>query len=235
MVSPILVTGVGQRLGLALAKDLLAKGQPIIGTYRTQRESIVELEQLGATLYQCDFYQQDEVTALINGVLSANTSLRAVVHNASEWLPDGASESAENLHKMMTIHASVPFQINTSLAPLLKAGACPYSDIIHISDYVASKGSKKHIGYAASKAAMENLSLSFANALAPLIKVNAVAPALLLFNTQDTAAYRTKALDKSLIPREGGIQEFLNAIDFLLNSNYITGQVIHLDGGRHLK
>jgi dihydromonapterin reductase/dihydrofolate reductase len=82
---------------------------------------------------------------------------------------------------------------------------------------------------------MENLSLSFANALAPLVKVNAVAPALLLFNTQDTAAYRTKALDKSLIPREGGIQEFLNAIDFLLNSNYITGQVIHLDGGRHLK
>ena len=109
-----------------------------------------------------------------------------------------------------------------------------YADIIHMSDYVASTGSHKHIAYAASKAALDNLTLSFASKYAPLVKVNSIAPALLMFNPQDDSAYREKALKKSLLGVAPGESEGVNAIRYLLDSRYLTGKTIALDGGRHL-
>lgn len=108
------------------------------------------------------------------------------------------------------------------------------ADIIHMSDYVASTGSKKHIAYAASKAALDNLTLSFATQLAPLVKVNSIAPALLMFNQHDDATYRKKALKKSLLGITPGEAEGVSAIRYILESRYLTGKVIALDGGRHL-
>lgn len=90
-----------------------------------------------------------------------------------------------------------------ALAPRLEASDSQHSDIIHVGDYVSSRGSKKHIAYAASKAAQDNLTYSFSTKLAPKIKVNSVAPALMLFKEDDNNAYKEKALDKSLLKREG--------------------------------
>jgi dihydromonapterin reductase/dihydrofolate reductase len=135
---------------------------------------------------------------------------------------------------MMQVHVSAPYQLNLALAPLLKASSSNQADIIHMGDYVSGRGSKKHIAYAASKAAQDNLTLSFAASLAPAVKVNSIAPALVLFNEGDDAAYREKALSKSLLQREGGLEEMQDMVDFLLNSGYITGRIMHFDGGRHL-
>ena len=74
----------------------------------------------------------------------------------------------------------------------------------------------------------------FARALAPKVKVNAIAPALLLFNDHDDTNYREKALQKSLLQIEPGAAELSNTVMYLLSSRYITGKVIGLDGGRHL-
>jgi dihydromonapterin reductase/dihydrofolate reductase len=100
---------------------------------------------------------------------------------------------------------------------------------------VSSRGSKKHIAYAASKAAQDNLTLSFAQKLAPKVKVNSVAPALLAFNDDDDEAYKKKALSKSLMHREGGLEELRLAVDYLFDSRYVTGRILPLDGGRHLR
>jgi len=133
---------------------------------------------------------------------------------------------------MMAVHVDAPYRINLALADLLKAGAP--SDIVHLGDYVSGRGSKKHIAYAASKAAQDNLTLSFAALLAPEVKVNSIAPALVLFNEDDDAAYREKTLKKSLMQREGGLDEMQHQVDYLLDSQYVTGRIIHMDGGRHL-
>ena len=109
-----------------------------------------------------------------------------------------------------------------------------YADIIHITDYVASKGSKKHIAYAASKAAQDNLTLSFSARLAPRIKVNSIAPALLMFNEGDTESYKQSAIKKGVMQRAGGYEELIKAVDYLMSSNYVTGRVLHMDGGRHV-
>ena len=65
MTSPIIITGVGKRIGYALAKHFLAQGQRVIGTYRSHYASIDELTTLGATLYPCDFYDDAQVRTLI--------------------------------------------------------------------------------------------------------------------------------------------------------------------------
>lgn len=235
MQQPILVTGVGQRAGLHLASNFLQRGWPLIGTYRRERSSLDGLRDAGADLYCCDFYREGELESLIKAVTATYRGLRAIIHNASDWLPeDGDLPPGEVMQRMMQVHVQAPYRLNLALAPLLQAAEGQRADIIHIGDYVSGRGSRKHIAYAASKAAQDNLTLSFAARLAPTVKVNSIAPALLLFNQGDSAEYREKALAKSLLRREGGLDEFQRAVDYLLESDYVTGRILPLDGGRHI-
>ena len=135
---------------------------------------------------------------------------------------------------MMRVHVTAPYTINLALAPLLNACSAEYADIIHLGDYVSARGSKKHIAYAASKAAIENLSLSYAKKFAPWVKVNSIAPALLMFNQGDPEDYRRKAVKKSLLGIVPGASEGVSSIQYLLDSRFLTGKTIALDGGRHL-
>lgn len=239
MTSPIIITGVGKRIGYALAKHFLAQGQQVIGTYRSHYPSIDELQALGATLIQCDFYDNVQVQNLIDQ-LGQYPKIRAIIHNASDWLADNSQTftASEVIQRMMQVHVSVPYQLNLALASQLQAAAeekIGASDIIHITDFVAEKGSAKHIAYAASKAALHNLTLSFAAKFAPEVKVNSIAPAMILFNDGDDAAYQQKTLAKALLPKEAGNEEIIDLVEYLLNSRYVTGRCHHVDGGRHLR
>ncbi|MGS0675331.1 dihydromonapterin reductase [Shewanella sp. 0m-4] len=235
MSATILITGVGKRVGFYLAKHLAEDGYQVIGTYRTPRATLQQLETLGVQLHQCDFYDTAQTERLLKDITHSYSSLRAIIHNASDWLPDTDAASAMvRIEKMMRIHATTPYAINIALAPLLQKNEHPVGDIIHITDYVVDKGSSKHAAYAASKAALHNLTLSFAAKFAPQIKVNSIAPAMLMFNPDDDDNYKQKALNKALIKQEGGEAEALKAVKYLLDSQYITGQAIKIDGGRHL-
>ena len=232
----IFISGVSRRLGFALADHFLTKGWHVIGTYRSEGDALNTLWNRGACLYQCDFQDMDEVQDLVATIRSKHLRLRAMIHNASDWLAEGNGHpNAEVFDRMMNVHAKVPYLMNIGLKENLSSDADELGDIIHITDYVAASGSKKHFAYAASKAALENLTLSFAAAYAPSIKVNSIAPALLKFNEPDDATYKEKALKKAALPWEGSFEAAIEAVEFLLNSQYITGRTIHLDGGRHLK
>jgi len=235
MQRPVLVTGVGQRVGLQLARNFLQRGWPVVGTYRRDRESLAELAAAGADLHRCDFCVDGALELLAAGIRDRYRGLRAIIHNASDWLPDdGELPPAEVMQRMLQVHVQAPYQLNLALAPLLQAAPGEPADIIHLGDYVSGRGSRKHIAYAASKAAQDNLTLSFAARLAPAVKVNSIAPALLLFNEDDDSEYRQQALAKSLLRREGGLEELQHAVDYLLESRYVTGRILHLDGGRHI-
>lgn len=236
MKDAILITGVGKRLGLHLAHHLLAQGHVVIGTYRSERDSLDELRAAGAILYPCDFYDDAQWRDLLDRIEYSCSSLRAIIHNASDWLADDNPPPGDaTFQRMMRIHAEVPYGTNLRLRSLLEAGGDSSSDIIHITDYVAERGSHKHIAYAASKAALDNMTRSFAALLAPRVKVNSIAPAMIAFNPDDDAAYRKKALAKSLLGIEPGFGEVAETVDWLLNSQYVTGRSIALDGGRHLR
>ncbi|USD61696.1 dihydromonapterin reductase [Vibrio sp. SCSIO 43140] len=238
MSETILVTGVGKRLGFALAQQLLSDGYRVVGTYRTDYPQLQHLRDHGADLQQVDFYQENSLEAFLDYVRQEYKVLRAIIHNASDWKPESkenpGDKAARIIHQMMTVHATVPYLVNLTLKDHLMSGDTT-SDIIHISDYVAEKGSKKHIAYAASKSALNNLTLSFSAMLAPKVKVNTISPAMLKFNEHDDEDYKAKALRKALIPAEAGFEEVIDGIKFVLASHYMTGRTLHLDGGRHLK
>ncbi|MDT0596221.1 dihydromonapterin reductase [Glaciecola petra] len=236
MSAPILITGGAQRLGLAIAKDLLSRQFKVIITYRSKKPSIDELIAQGCIAIQADFSTDNGIAACINEIQSHAQSIRAIIHNASDWDSEKSGmasglDAAQIMQKMMQVHVSAPYQINLACKEMLT----DHADIIHMTDYVQDKGSNKHIAYAASKAALHNLTLSFASLLAPSVKVNSIAPSLLMFNIDDTEQYKQKALSKSILGICPGAQEAVKAVNFLLNSDYVTGQTLHLNGGRHLK
>ena len=231
---PVLITGVGRRVGLHLAQTFLSRGVPVIGTYRTDYQALADLREKGAKLYQCDFNDQQLIDRLIDSITREHVKLRAIIHNASEWLPDNAElPAAEVIQRMLQVHVSVPYQLNLALEELLLNCSEEHADIIHIGDYVSSRGSRKHSAYAASKAAMDNLTLSASARLAPRFKVNSIAPALVLVNEDDEEDDREKTLKKSLMKREAGLDEFQHAIDYLMNSHYVTGRILPIYGGSH--
>ncbi|MFZ3185028.1 MAG: SDR family oxidoreductase, partial [Pseudomonas sp.] len=156
-----------------------------------------------------------------------------IVHNASDWLAETPGDEAAVFQQLFSVHMLAPYLINLHCQPLLQRSSP--ADIVHISDDVTRTGSAKHLAYSASKAGLENLTLSFAARFAPQIKVNGIAPALLLFNPDDLADYRSKALNKSALGIEPGPEVLYQSLRYLLDNPYVTGTTLTLNGGRHLK
>ena len=229
---PILITGASQRIGLHCAERLLDEGQPVIVSYRTHRASLDRLRERGAVALPADFSGADGILAFIATLKQHTTALRAIVHNASDWHSETPGEEAAVFQQMFDVHMLAPYLINTHCAELLEHGGP--ADIIHISDDVTRVGSKKHIAYAASKAGLDNLTLSFAARLAPAIKVNGIAPALIQFNDGDDEEYRRKALAKSVLGIEPGAEVIYQSLRYLLDNPYVTGTTLSVNGGRHL-
>ncbi|AGA87699.1 dihydrofolate reductase FolM [Pseudomonas sp. SCT] len=230
--APILITGASQRIGLHCAERLLEDGFTVIVTYRRERDSIDRLRTLGASTLKADFSDEAGITGFIAALREQTASLRAIVHNASEWRPDTPGQEAEAFRQLFQVHMLAPYLINLHCADLLRHGGP--ADIVHIGDDVTRKGSKKHIAYAASKAGLDNLTLSFAASLAPAIKVNGIAPALIQFNPDDDEEYRRKALAKSALGIEPGAEVIYQSLRYLLDNPYVTGTTLTVNGGRHL-
>jgi dihydromonapterin reductase/dihydrofolate reductase len=231
--APILITGAGQRVGLHCAQRLLEDGHRVIFTYRSERPGVQTLRDLGATAVFADFSSEAGVFAFIRELKTHTDSLRAIVHNASEWLAETADTDAAAFTRMFSVHMLAPYLINLHCADLLQRSSP--ADIVHISDDVTRKGSSKHIGYCASKAGLDSLTLSFAAKYAPHIKVNGIAPALLMFNPDDDAAYRAKALAKSALGIEPGSEVIYQSLRYLFDNPYVTGTTLTVNGGRHIK
>ncbi len=231
--APILITGASQRIGLHCAERLLDSGQPVIISYRSERPGVGKLRERGAICLPADFASEAGILAFID-LLKQNTDcLRAIVHNASAWLNETPGHEAEAFQQLFSVHMLAPYLINLHCADLLRRSQP--ADIVHISDDVARKGSANRIAYCASKAGLDSLTLSFAAQLAPQIKVNGIAPALIQFNEDDDDEYRSKTLAKSALGIEPGAEVVYQSLRYLLDNPYVTGTTLTVNGGRHLK
>ena len=231
--APILITGASQRVGLHCALRLLEAGQPVIISYRSERPGVQTLRDLGAIALFADFSTQDGILAFIAELKGHTQQLRAIVHNASAWTAETPDNEVAAFTQMVNVHMLAPYLINLQCAEMLRRSSP--ADIVHISDDVTRKGSSQHIAYCASKAGLDSLTLSFAAKYAPHIKVNGIAPALLLFNPDDDAAYRAKALAKSALGIEPGSEVVYQSLRYLLDNPYVTGTTLTVNGGRHIK
>lgn len=226
MNSPILITGASQRVGLALAMELAQAGHTVVSASRSLQPQSPHPNIIPFT---ADLCQVADRQALVDYLYSHYDGLRAVIHNASLWLDDDLA----NLDTMFRLHVEAPYHLNLALGELL--AKVDKADIIHVCDETSSRGSKSHIGYAATKAALQNMVLSFAEKYAPTVHVNGILPGLLILKEGGDEAYRQQTLKKALLEFEPGAGPLIETVKYLLASQYSTGSQVVINGGRHLK
>ncbi|SEQ02279.1 dihydromonapterin reductase / dihydrofolate reductase [Faunimonas pinastri] len=236
LADAILITGAGRRVGLHLARRLLAAGHPVIAHFHTETDETRALERDGALCLQADLTKESDVRTLAARISAAAPSLRAIIHNASAFeitSPDLEAALAQ-MDRMFAIHVRAPFILNSELAPRLLATTRPHADIIHITDIYADNPNPVFDVYCASKAALQNLSLSFAKKLAPKVKVNVIQPGPILFKEWHGEAIRAKVLAETLLGTEGGVEAIALAAEAILANHYQTAAIIAVDGGRRV-
>ncbi len=232
----VFITGAGQRIGFYLAKHFLQETDyPVLFTYRTKRPQVEALVELGAMGFQVDFTKPNALLELVTQLKYHVESLRAVIHNASLWLSDDKlKEGGENFRSLIQLHVEAPYYLNEALLPLLMNSSSALKDIISLSDARVEQGSADYVAYLSSKAALQSLTKGFAKKWGPDIKVNDIAPALIMFNEEDSESYKKQRLAQSVLGIEPGPDVVWQAVQYLMNSRYTTGIVLPLDGGTRL-
>ena len=228
------VTGIGRRLGHAIAMDLLNDGYEVHGHFRTESEATNELRQRGVSLYRCDLTRVSEVLAMLDQ-LTQLPSLDFIAHNASCFQPEPTElqAKADWAQACFAVHVQAPMLINEALFPILSASEHD-PNVVHITDIFAERPDPQYRSYTAAKAGLDNLALSYAQLWAPKIRVNRLQPGPILFLPTHSEEHKQKVLANTLLRREGGLAPVLDAIRLLRNNAYLTGGVIKVDGGRHL-
>lgn len=225
----ILITGAGQRIGQYLAEQFLTQGHSVVFTYRQHRPAVDELQSKGALGIQVDFNEPDSLSSFLKALPTQVHSLRAVIHNASIWVTDQQiAQTPSLLNNLLNVHVSAPYQINQACYALLKHSQAPLADVIAISDARVAMGYPDYSGYLASKAALETMTKSLAKAWAPKVKLNVLAPGLVIFNDRDTEQERVERLAQNAIPQPIGLEGIWQAVQYLLQSQTSTATRLEL-------
>jgi NAD(P)-dependent dehydrogenase (short-subunit alcohol dehydrogenase family) len=233
----VLVTGGAQRIGRALSLALAHAGADVAIHYgRSQAEAesaCAEIETLGrkAVLFQADLADPAQATALVPRVLE-HGPLFALVNNAAIFEALTWNNTAlEDWNRHLAVNLTAPFLLSQAFARGLAPGES--GRIVNLLDWRSLRPGPDHLPYTISKAGLAAMTRSLAAALAPSITVNGLALGAILPPSDGNAA--RKILDNVPAGRWAELDEVAQALIFLLDGPaYVTGEIIHVDGGRHL-
>lgn len=232
----VVITGLGRRLGLALAEHFMARGDTVIGTYRTEYPNITRLAEMGAQVSQLELTDLAAVQAWAKQTASDFPVIDVLIHNASAFNPTATQidQGIEDLQHFTAVHMQVPYILNETLRTNLLASQERHGNIIHITDIYVKKPNPNFSLYCATKAGLQSLNDSYAQTLAPKIRVNAIQPGPLAFLPDHSEAAKQKVLAATPLAELGGFEPVVQTVDFILSNHYLTGASIAVDGGRSL-
>jgi pteridine reductase len=232
-----LVTGSAKRLGRAIALHLAAEGADVIVHYRQSRDDaeavVAEIKSLGrkSISLPADLAKKSDIDLLFATVAKEFGRLDILVNNASNFLhTDFASTTEETWDASLDVNLKAPFFCSQAAAHLLKKN---HGVIINLSDVAGLLGWTGYIPHCVSKAGIIMLTRALAKELAPDVRVNAIAPGTITM-PGDPPELETDYIKRAPLGRTGSTGDVTAAVSFLVNSPFITGQVIVLDGGRTL-
>jgi NAD(P)-dependent dehydrogenase (short-subunit alcohol dehydrogenase family) len=233
----ILITGASVRIGRSLALAAAREGAELFLHYNrsaAEAHSLqAEINDLGgkSTLLQADFSSPLDTQNFTDNLFSSH-KIDAVVNNASIFSDLGWKETTiENWELHQRINLTAPFLISQAFALHLPDQGT--GRIINMLDWRAFRPGPDHLPYTISKAGLAALTKSLAISLGPAIIVNGIALGAILPPTDGNAA--ENLVETLPIPRWAKLQEVVETMLFLLSGpSYITGEIIHLDGGKHL-
>jgi NAD(P)-dependent dehydrogenase (short-subunit alcohol dehydrogenase family) len=233
----VLITGGAVRIGRTLSLAIAERGGDVIVHYGRSKDPAeklqAEIQAMGrsAHLVQADLSYPRRATQLVTRALNFGP-IFAVVNNASIFEPLTLAEtSLEDWDKHFAINLTAPFLISQAFAASIRPGE--HARIINILDWRALRPGSDHFPYSVSKAGLAALTRALATALAPDITVNGIAFGAILPPSDGGAT--ENLLSNVPARRWAELREVAQTLIFLLDGpSYITGEIIHLDGGRHL-
>jgi len=233
-----LITGGAARIGAQIAKTLHKNDFNIIIHCNESKD---KAQLLCDELNLLKEKSAKVVVGNLNNIDSINTivetieSIDLLVNNASVFYPLSVDESdSENWDNILDVNLKAPFFLSKGLSQKLKFSE---GSIINIIDIHADRPLKKHSVYNISKAGLKMLTLTLAKELAPSIRVNGVSPGSILWpqeGAEISESDKSIMLERIALKRQGSPQDIADTVLFLANSNYLTGQIINVDGGRTL-
>jgi pteridine reductase len=237
--SVALITGGAKRIGAEIARGLHAAGFNILLHYRESQQLaerlVSELNQQrmnSAISIQADFDNADSVHELAQTAINHWQRLDLLVNNASTFFPTPLADATRtDWDSLFNSNLKAPYFLIQALMHALKMS---HGSIVNIADIYAERPLANHSLYCMAKAANVMMTKSLALELAPHIRVNGIAPGAILwpeFATGDT----NKIFEKIPLKRLGSTNDIVELVVFLSSkANYITGQIINVDGGRAL-
>lgn len=234
-----LITGAARRLGRAIALDLARHGWRVgIHYHESEDEAlslVVEIEDFGgrAAALPADLANLEDLDGLIEACATALGPATCLVNNAAcfEWdWPDDFSKAGWDLHHEVNLRA--PVFLAKAFAKALPASA--EGNVINLIDQKVHALNPHYFTYTIAKSALWTATRTLAQALAPRIRVNAIAPGPVLPHKGQSAEDFERECRDTLLKRAVPVSDITAAVRFLLETGSITGQMIALDGGRHL-
>ena len=234
-----LVTGAAKRLGRAIALDLARHGWNVAIHYNTsEREARVTCEDAHtagakAVLVKADLAREAETEKIVEEAVGQLGPLTALINSASVFENDqwySADRASWDRH--MEVNLRSPLVLAQTFAKQLPKDG--QGVILNLLDQRLLKPMPDFLSYGVSRAGLHWLTITLAQALAPRIRVNAVAPGPTLKAARQSAAHFERERTSTVLGRGSEPQDICNAVRYLLDARAVTGQTITVDGGQHL-
>ena len=237
----IFLTGGAKRIGKTTCKHFHNEGFNIIFHYNSSeseaneiKKNLNKIRRDSCFTLQADFDDESSIKKLTQGLSEITDELSVLINNASSFYPTPIEDaSMDEWNNLMATNATTPLFLTQALLPFLKKGkGC----IINISDTLAPSGIKNFSLYSGAKSALEGITKSLAKELAPDIRVNAISPGAILWPEDEDLSddQQKQRLTKVPLGRIGCPEDISSLAVFLSEAEYITGQVIKVDGGRSI-
>jgi pteridine reductase len=238
-----LITGAAKRIGASIAKLLHQQGMNVVLHYhRSEEEAQVLCRRLNsirdhsAALVRGNICLLSDCQAIIEKAYQVWNQLDILINNASGFYVTPIGKVDENSwEELLGSNLKGPFFLCQAAIPYMPANQ---GNIINIVATHAEKPLKNYSVYSIAKAGLAMLTKSLARELAPAIRVNAVAPGLILWQDQENAlpkAIQDDVINRTCLKRQGKPEDIAEAVLFLIKQDYIVGQTITIDGGRSVK
>jgi pteridine reductase len=238
MTKTALITGAAKRVGKAVALHLAAQGWNIAIHYNSSEdEAFLLRDELKSSfsdqqfeLFRADLNNSLEVENLIPQVLQAMNNIDLLINNASSFdRGDLLNTDTTFLDQQMNVNFRAPFILTRDYARLVKKGL-----IINFVDTRITNNNSNFAAYSLSKKALWEMTKMAALELGPSIRINAIAPGLTLPPEGKDNDYLKKLAKTIAMKRPGGMYPILKSLNYILNNDYLTGQLLFCDGGENL-
>jgi len=241
MKKNVLITGAAKRIGAQCARVLHATGCNLFLHYRSSKQEVLQLyDELNevrpgsARIIQADLLKMDELLRMVEEIKVVWGSLDVLINNASAFYPQQIGGVTEReWDDLMGSNLKAPFFLSQEFSELLAVNA---GCIVNIIDIHAERGLKGYPVYSIAKAGLAAMTKVLAKEFGAKVRVNGVAPGAILWPEDEmTEASKSEILQRVALKRTGEPDDIAKAVKFLVaDANYITGQIITVDGGRTL-